>query len=218
MANVKDRIQIRRDSANTWKEYNPILMSGEYGLETDTLLLKIGDGQTRWNNLRYLNKLDAKYFDYKDDEITFNDAFESLLNSFIKSGDTIEQLFITNNPTLPEEIANKQYVDNAIATIGVLKRKVVNTLPADEDADENTIYLIKENNIYKEYMLIDNHLEKIGGGMTLMPATASELGGVRSSADISVSQNGFMTINRVSTSTLYVPDGDSFTIYSGNAT
>jgi len=193
-------------------------MSGEYGLETDTLLLKIGDGQTRWNNLRYLNKLDAKYFDYKDDEITFNDAFESLLNSFIKSGDTIEQLFITNNPTLPEEIANKQYVDNAIATIGVLKRKVVNTLPADEDADENTIYLIKENNIYKEYMLIDNHLEKIGGGMTLMPATASELGGVRSSADISVSQNGFMTINRVSTSTLYVPDGDSFTIYSGNAT
>lgn len=220
MSKVRDRIQIRRDSAENWRIANPILAAGEYGLELDTLLVKIGNGSTQWNNLRYLNKLNADYFEYDENgEIGFNTEFEHLLDSFIKKGETIEQLTISNTPTLPNEIANKQYVDEAIAAIGMLTRQVVSQLPAVADARDNVIYLIKENNIYTEYMLINGQMEQIGSGATILPvATSSELGGVKSSPDISVGQDGFMTINRVSTSTLYVPDGDSFTIYSGNAT
>lgn len=219
MSKVKDRIQIRRDSASNWIRYNPILASGEYGLETDTFLIKIGNGITAWNNLRYLNKLDSNYFTEENGEITFNEAFETLLDSFIQKGSTIEQLFITNTPTLPQEAANKQYVDEAIASIGTLTRRVVNTLPQANDAQENIIYLIKRNNVYVEYMLIDNKMEQIGTGSTIIPvATASEIGGVKSSPEIGVTQDGFMTIKKVSTSSLYVPDGDTFTIRSGNAT
>lgn len=220
MAKVKDRIQIRRDAAANWHLYNPILGIGEYGLETDTRLLKIGDGITAWDNLRYLNKLDVKYFtEGEDGTITFNDEFEALIKSFIKPGDTIPQLLISNTPELPQEIANKQYVDQAIAAINILKRRVVNQLPLAENADENTIYILKQDNIYLEYMLINNQMEQIGSGVTALPvATADQLGGVKASPDIGISQDGFMTINRVSTSTLYVPDGDSFTIRSGDAT
>lgn len=220
MTKVKDKIQIRRDVASNWHHYNPVLSSGEYGLETDTLLVKIGDGITAWDNLRYLNKLDKKYFTYDENgEITFNEAFEALLNAFIKAGDTVSQLIISNNPQLPQEIANKQYVDQAIAAISTLTRRVVSQLPEPANASADIIYLIKQNGIYVEYMLIDNQMEKIGAGITVVPvATSDQLGGVKSSVDISVSQDGFMTINRVSTSTLYVPDGDSFTISSGNAT
>ena len=219
MAKAKDKIQIRRDAAANWRQYNPTLSAGEYGLETDTMLIKIGNGSTEWNNLRYLNKLDSRYLIQNEDgSVTFTEEFENLLNSFIKSGDRVQTLLISNNPTLPEEVANKQYVDQAIAAISVLKRRVVNQLPSVENADENTIYLIKENNIYNEYMLIDNQLEKIGSGNTIIPvATSQSLGGVRASEDISISQDGFMTINRVSTSTLYVPNGDTFTIRGGNA-
>lgn len=220
MAKIKDKIQIRRDVASNWHLYNPTLSSGEYGLETDTLLVKIGDGISVWDDLRYLNKLDEKYFTYDENgEITFNEAFESLLNSFIKAGDTVSQLIISNAPQLPQEIANKQYVDQAIAAIGTLTRQVVSQLPEPANASADIIYLIKQNGVYVEYMLIDNQMEKIGSGATVIPvATSNQLGGVKSSADINVSQDGFMTINRVSTSTLYVPDGDSFTISSGNAT
>jgi hypothetical protein len=42
------RIQLRRDSASNWTANNPILLSGEIGIETDTLKFKIGNGQ-RWN-------------------------------------------------------------------------------------------------------------------------------------------------------------------------
>lgn len=220
MANVRDRIQIRRDTAEAWAQYNPILMSGEVALETDTLLLKVGDGQNHWNDLRYINKLNASYFTYNENgDISFTEAFETLLDSFVRKDKPIQQLLITNTPQLPEEIANKQYVDEVVAAMGTLKRSVVNELPNAEDADENTIYLIRENNIYLEYMLIDNQLEQIGSGSTAIPiATTNTIGGVKSSPDIAVGQDGFMTINRVSTSTLYVPDGDSFVIRGGNAT
>lgn len=220
MAKVKDRIQIRRDLSTTWQTANPILLAGEYGLETDTLLIKIGTGTTRWNNLRYLNKLDSRYFVMGDDgQLTFSSDFDNLVDSFIKDGDTIQQLMITNNPELPQEIANKQYVDQAIAAIGTMNRRVVTELPTSETADENIIYLIKENNAYREYMLIEGRLEAIGEGASIIPvATTNTIGGVRASQDISINQDGFMTINRVSTSTLYVPDGDSFTIYGGKAT
>ena len=36
-----------------------ILDEGEYGLERNTLLLKIGDGVRDWNHLPYLNKLNT---------------------------------------------------------------------------------------------------------------------------------------------------------------
>ncbi len=49
------RIQIRRDTAVKWAVNNPVLLSAELGYETDTTLLKIGDGTTLWNDLEYWN-------------------------------------------------------------------------------------------------------------------------------------------------------------------
>lgn len=46
-------IQVRRDTAANFTSGNPTLSAGEPGFETDTLRLKIGDGSTAWNSLRY---------------------------------------------------------------------------------------------------------------------------------------------------------------------
>ena len=46
-------IKIRRDTAANWTATNPILASGEPGLETDTLAIKYGDGATAWVDLPY---------------------------------------------------------------------------------------------------------------------------------------------------------------------
>ena len=45
---VKVTLQIRHDAAADWNIRNPILAQGEYGLETDTYLLKVGDGVNDW--------------------------------------------------------------------------------------------------------------------------------------------------------------------------
>lgn len=47
------QLQFRRDTAAIWQTNNPVLASGEMGIETDTSLFKIGDGTTLWNSLLY---------------------------------------------------------------------------------------------------------------------------------------------------------------------
>jgi len=48
-------IQVRRDTAAAWTSADPTLASGEYGYETDSTKLKIGDGTTAWTSLGYWN-------------------------------------------------------------------------------------------------------------------------------------------------------------------
>jgi len=47
------RFQLRGDTAANWASVNPILKAKEPALETDTLLVKYGDGATAWNDLPY---------------------------------------------------------------------------------------------------------------------------------------------------------------------
>lgn len=49
------KIQLRRDTAANWTRNNPVLAVGEPGLETDTGIVKYGDGSTAWNSLPYAN-------------------------------------------------------------------------------------------------------------------------------------------------------------------
>lgn len=47
------KFQQHRGLAATWTSNNPVLLSGEMGLETDTNKFKVGDGVTAWNSLPY---------------------------------------------------------------------------------------------------------------------------------------------------------------------
>ena len=47
------QLQLRRDTAASWLLYDPILASGEFGLETDTYQFKIGNGTQVWSVLPY---------------------------------------------------------------------------------------------------------------------------------------------------------------------
>jgi hypothetical protein len=50
---MASKIQIRRDTAANWTATNPTLAQGEPGLETDSNLVKYGDGTTAWVDLDY---------------------------------------------------------------------------------------------------------------------------------------------------------------------
>ena len=53
---VQSQFQIRRGTASQWTSANPTLASGELGLETDTLFVKVGNGTTAWTSLAYINQ------------------------------------------------------------------------------------------------------------------------------------------------------------------
>jgi hypothetical protein len=47
-------IQIRRGLSSEWIDQNPVLADGEFGFETDTNKLKIGNGNNSWKTLDYV--------------------------------------------------------------------------------------------------------------------------------------------------------------------
>ena len=228
---VKVTLQIRHDTASNWVIRNPVLAEGEYGLEQDTLWLKIGDGIRDWAHLPYLNKLDSAYFKHETDgTITFSDNFENTIAALEAiAGEAITSLIITEPPVNDTDVPNKKYVDDAIAAAGHLHREVVQTLPDAANADPNTLYMIlaTSGDHYEEYMVINGAWDMVGstgdgtGGAYELPiATNARLGGVKASSQddfINVTQDGFMTLNRVATTKLYVPTGDTFIIYGGSA-
>ena len=228
---VRATLQIRHDTAENWTTRNPVLAQGEYGLEADTFLIKVGDGLRDWAHLPYLNKLDASYFKMNTDgTVTFSDSFMSTIQALqAAAGNAIENLIITNAPVNDTDVPNKKYVDDAIAAAGHLKREIVQNLPAAEFADVNTLYMVlaQSEDHYEEYMVINGAWDMVGstgdggsGGFTLQVATSARLGGVKSSAaadQVAVDANGLMTVNSLSTTKLYVPVGDTLILYGGSA-
>ena len=57
---MANRIQLRRDGAQQWANVNPILAQGEIGIEIDTSRIKIGDGVTPWNSLKYERPIETE--------------------------------------------------------------------------------------------------------------------------------------------------------------
>lgn len=228
---VKVTLQIRHDEAADWTTRNPVLAAGEYGLESDTFLIKVGDGVRDWAHLPYLNKLNASYFKtLQDGSLTFSDDFMNKIHALeAAAGEAITQLIVTEPPVNDTDVPNKKYVDDAIAAAGHLRREVVTTLPDAAEADPNTLYMVlaSSGDHYEEYMVINGAWDMVGstgdggsGGFTLEVATTARLGGVKASTSddyINVTQEGFMTLNKVSTSKLYVPTGDVLVIYGGTA-
>ena len=268
---VRVTIKVRNDLPANWVNNNPILAMGEFGLEQSTQLIKVGDGSKHWNDLPYLNKVDSRYLIREaDGTISLTSDFIDSLDNVITTagGKTITgPLSIMTSPVGDYDVANKSYVDVAVANAGHLKREIVYELPAAVEAQADTIYMIKDNSIlgadkYKEYMLIDNAIVQIGdtsidlkslvSGPTtagnlimtdntgalvdtglavrdigkLEPGTINLLGGVKSSLLANyiriTDENdtigpGFMTLNQVSTSLLYVPDGDTLILEGGTS-
>ena len=233
---VKVTLQIRHDEAADWTTRNPILAQGEYGLETDTFLIKVGDGVTDWTHLRYLNKLNATYFKYMNDgSLTFSDDFAQTITNIIANAGGSAKIVISDDPEEATDPVNLRYLQQAITEAILnahhLKREIVNNLPSAASADPDTLYMVlaQSEDHYEEYMVINGVWDMVGstgdggsgGGMfQLEVATDARLGGVKASAQadyINVNQEGLMFLNGVATTKLYVPTGDTFIIYGGSA-
>lgn len=105
---IKSRILIKNGTASNWSTQNPILMKGELGIEIDTRKVKVGDGVTKYNELKYLN---VPYDDLfgsdgkiKSELITFPKAEKPSLYEGTKSTlegldqDVISKYFETDHP------------------------------------------------------------------------------------------------------------------------
>lgn len=65
---VTTTFKLRRGYAATWTKNNPVLASGEPGFVLDENRLKVGDGETAWNDLPYIGEANvinrATHYDF----------------------------------------------------------------------------------------------------------------------------------------------------------
>ena len=109
---MKTKIQIRRDTAANWASNNPILSAGEFGLESDTQKIKVGNGSANWAARPYINVLPSDLTELSQDAV----------NSALTAGNGITKEYDDLNNTITisvdtSVIANRDYVDNAISEV-----------------------------------------------------------------------------------------------------
>jgi len=90
------RIVLRQDISTNWEQNNPILLSGEFGFETDTNQLKLGNGQSPWNSLAYFRP-NSTTFVATSPQINWNNGN---IQTFTLSENTS---FSFSNPVIGEE-------------------------------------------------------------------------------------------------------------------
>ena len=101
------QIQIRRDTAANWTSVDPTLAEGEFGLETDTNQLKIGDGVLAWTALAYF--ISGNPFD-QDLNTTDAVVFAGLTNNAI--------IYPTSDGTAGQSIVTDGSGNLSFATAG----------------------------------------------------------------------------------------------------
>jgi hypothetical protein len=101
---MSDEIKLRKGTAASWANVNPVLATGEPGFESDTKKLKFGDGSAAWNDLAYFaldgGDLDVRIlsinsqFDFGGTTINMNDHFEEGTQPIALTGETGEELIV----------------------------------------------------------------------------------------------------------------------------
>lgn len=92
---INARIQCKIDTAENWKTNNPVLLVGELGVESDTKLIKVGDGTTSWTSLPYL-----QYLPLSGGQITGALKISKGSNSGIQDYDGNNLFYTDNNDVL----------------------------------------------------------------------------------------------------------------------
>lgn len=60
---MNTRIRLRQDYKENWERVNPVLLSGEPGIDQSTRRVKFGDGTHKWNELPFM-KIGSQFFNF----------------------------------------------------------------------------------------------------------------------------------------------------------
>lgn len=178
----------RRGTSQQWDLANPVLLDGEFGVETDTRVVKVGDGANTWRDLSpildslYLpvlgkaedsDKLDGKHaFDF----LTTTDAVNTYLakadapNTYLTKTDAANTYLRSDAPTA-SNVANKPVLRSST---GAFATSAVTGLatPAQNDAAANKLYVDARATATGTSRTLVNHF----GSVTVFPTTGVRIG------------------------------------------
>jgi len=163
-------IQLRRGLASEWTSVNPILASGESGLETDTNKIKIGNNINTWNTLPYFNDLTnlvpiTRTINGK------NLSANVTLNSLDVGLGNVTNLDTSTTSNITDSL-NKRFVTDALLSDITHSNRTALDLVTNTNTGDETNSTIKT----KLGTDLSNKLEYNGNGSSLTGLTKTQVG------------------------------------------
>lgn len=216
------RIQLRNDTAANWQNSTVVLLPGEFAVENDTGLFKIGNGTDVFKDLKYANKAGETSQELENlkaqiGEIPEGKTIIQMIEEAAASGGTVTWDDIENKPTKVSAFEN----DANYLTVQSLSNYATK---ADLNAKQDK--LTAGNNITIVDGVISatggsggsSAVESVNGQTGVVNIAASDLITPSSAANkVSIAEDGTLEVNSLTFDKILQSEGDEIILSGGGA-
>lgn len=216
------RIQLRNDTAANWQNSTVVLLPGEFAVENDTGLFKIGNGTDVFKDLKYANKAGETSQELENlkaqiGEIPEGKTIIQMIEEAGASGGTVTWDDIENKPTKVSAFENDA---------NYLTGQSLSNYATKADLNAKQDKLTAGNNITIVDGVISatggsggsSAVESVNGQTGVVNIAASDLITPSSAANkISIAEDGTLEVNSLTFDKIMQSEGDEIILSGGGA-
>ena len=216
------RIQLRNDTAANWQNSTVVLLPGEFAVENDTGLFKIGNGTDVFKDLKYANKAGETSQELENlkaqiGEIPEGKTIIQMIEEAAASGGTVTWDDIENKPTKVSAFENDA---------NYLTGQSLSNYATKADLNAKQDKLTAGNNI----TIVDGVISATGGsgGSSAVESVNGQTGVVNIAASdlimpssaankVSIAEDGTLEVNSLTFDKIMQSEGDEIILSGGGA-
>lgn len=216
------RIQLRNDTAANWQNSTVVLLPGEFAVENDTGLFKIGNGTDVFKDLKYANKAGETSQELENlkaqiGEIPEGKTIIQMIEEAGASGGTVTWDDIENKPTKVSAFENDA---------NYLTGQSLSNYATKADLNAKQDKLTAGNNI----TIVDGVISATGGsgGSSAVESVNGQTGVVNIAASdlitpssatnkVSIAEDGTLEVNSLTFDKILQSEGDEIILSGGGA-
>ena len=216
------RIQLRNDTAANWQNSTVVLLPGEFAVENDTGLFKIGNGTDVFKDLKYANKAGETSQELENlkaqiGEIPEGKTIIQMIEEAAASGGTVTWDDIENKPTKVSAFENDA---------NYLTGQSLSNYATKADLNAKQDKLTAANNITIVDGVISatggsgesSAVESVNGQTGVVNIAASDLITPSSAANkVSIAEDGTLEVNSLTFDKIMQSEGDEIILSGGGA-
>ena len=216
------RIQLRNDTAANWQNSTVVLLPGEFAVENDTGLFKIGNGTDVFKNLKYANKAGETSQELENlkaqiGEIPEGKTIIQMIEEAAASGGTVTWDDIENKPTKVSSFENDA---------NYLTGQSLSNYATKDDLNAKQDKRTAGNNITIVDGVISatggtggsSAVESVNGQTGVVNIAASDLITPSSAANkVSIAEDGTLEVNSLTFDKIMQSEGDEIILSGGGA-
>lgn len=216
------RIQLRNDTAANWQNSTVLLLPGEFAVENDTGLFKIGNGIDVFKDLKYANKAGETSQELENLKAQIGDIPEGktiiqMIEEAAASGGTVTWDDIENKPTKVSAFENDA---------NYLTEQSLSNYATKADLNAKQDKLTAGNNITIVDGVISatggsggsSAVESVNGQTGVVTIAASDLITPSSAANkVSIAEDGTLEVNALTFDKIMQSEGDEIILSGGGA-